>query len=724
MSRTASLTLSRLLTDNPAVDLMARLTYPKKIQVVGLVAGIAILLLTGQLFFSLAGQIERARLERSGLYLVIPIRLILEPLQEHRGLAHAYLSGDEEFRASQGPRLQSQLKARRAAVDAAIAAAEAAFQRHLPALAQDRRWLEFCQSWRAAARGEDTDPRATLERHDHLVAQLNTLISAAADATHLTVDPYVGTFYLAQMVTQNLPAVLEQMARIRDMGTGFYVTHHIDRDDKYLLISLNTMTRTSLDGLRQTVQDKVLRTMPELGDELKPRLEQMDRIAGSVDTFTQMKLLGMLFDSSPTAFFGAMTYPHPAELNAYGVGPRDTTLDSGEPIAPGPIGQVYDTLDQFTRLLDNAIDHRLWVLYQQLALNLTVSATALIIVIYMLWLMYVAFPIRKLIFATERVAGGDLEVQLEIDRDDEIGQLARSFNAMTEAVRFTRNNLERLVSERTADLAAKNELIMDSINYARVIQQSYLRSSQADMATTLTDYAMVWEPRDVVGGDYLYFRRFEDGYFFAVIDCTGHGVPGAFMTLIMASYLNNLLTHANRHDPAALLSRMNQAVKTALGQHETSAAEPSEHDSDDGMDTAFCWVDCHHQQLTYAGARTPLFLLQPDGQSVIQFNGERMGVGYVHTPMDYRWHNQTIPLQAGSMIYICTDGLIDQVGEARRMAFGKKRLKQLILDNRDLPMHEQQAEIMAEFKSWQGKEARRDDLCLFAFRHHPSGDCA
>ena len=89
MSSPASLTLSRLLTDNPAVDLMARLTYPKKIQVVGLVAGIAILLLTGQLFFSLSGQIERARLERSGLYLAVPVRQILEPLQEHRGLAPA-----------------------------------------------------------------------------------------------------------------------------------------------------------------------------------------------------------------------------------------------------------------------------------------------------------------------------------------------------------------------------------------------------------------------------------------------------------------------------------------------------------------------------------------------------------------------------------------------------------------------------------------------------------
>ena len=343
MSSTASFAFSRLLTDNPAVDLMARLTYPKKIQVVGLVAGIAILLLTGQLFFSLSGQIERARLERSGLYLVIPIRLILEPLQEHRGLAHAYLSGDEAFRASQGSYLQNLLKSRRIAVDAAIDTAEAAFQTRLPALSQDRRWLEFRQSWRAAARGEDADPRAALDRHNQLVAQLNALISAAADATHLSVDPYVGTFYLAQMVTQNLPAVLEQMARIRDMGTGFYVTRHIDRDDKHLLISLNTMTGTSLTGLRQTIQDKVLPTMPELGDELAPRMAQMDQVAGSVNAFTQMKLMGMLFDSSPSAFFGAMTYPHPTQLSRYGVGPGDTALDRGHRLHRAwGTGRVHD----------------------------------------------------------------------------------------------------------------------------------------------------------------------------------------------------------------------------------------------------------------------------------------------------------------------------------------------------------------------------------------------
>lgn len=722
MSSPASLTLSRLLTDNPAVDLMARLTYPKKIQVVGLVAGIAILLLTGQLFFSLSGQIERARLERSGLYLVVPVRQILEPLQEHRGLAHAYLSGDEEFRATQGPRLQRLLDERRASVDAAIGAAENAFQTHLPALLQDRRWQEFRHSWRAAAQGSDLEPRASLERHNQLVAQLNALISAAADATHLSVDPYVGTFYLAQMVTQNLPAVLEQMARIRDMGTGFYASHYIDRDDKHLLISLNTMTAASLDGLRQTVQDKVLPTMPELGKELTPRLQEMTQVAGSVDAFTQMKLMGMLFDSSPTAFFGAMSYGDTSRLGAYDVGPRDTSLDTGEPIAPGPIGRVYGTLDQFTRILDVTIEQRLWVLYQQLALNLIVAATALIIVIYMLWLMYVAFPIRKLISATELVAGGDLTVKLEVDRNDEIGQLSRAFNTMTEAVRYARDNLEQQVAERTADLAAKNELIMDSINYARVIQQSYLRSSQADMASTLADCAMVWEPRDVVGGDYLYFRRFADGYFFALIDCTGHGVPGAFMTLIMASYLNNLLTQANRHDPAGLLARMNQAVKGALGQTGTGVAAP-EHASDDGMDAAFCWVDSQHQQLTYAGARTPLYLLPPDAPEVLQYDGERMGVGYVATPMDFAWRNQVIELQPGSIVCVSTDGLVDQVGEARRMAFGKKRLKQQMLYNRGLAVPELQAEIMAELHAWQGKESRRDDICLFTFRHQPPGDC-
>ena len=117
-----------------------------------------------------------------------------------------------------------------------------------------------------------------------------------------------------------------------------------------------------------------------------------------------------------------------------------------------------------------------------------------------------------------------------------------------------------------ADLQAENRLVMESINYASVIQKSFLRSSREDMAAALNDYFMHWEPRDVVGGDYYYFVKHDDGFFCAVIDCTGHGVPGAFMTLIIASALNQVLKETDLHNPAAALAEVNRTVKQSLGQ--------------------------------------------------------------------------------------------------------------------------------------------------------------
>jgi serine phosphatase RsbU (regulator of sigma subunit) len=674
------------------------------------------------LFFSLAGQIERAELERTGLHLVRPIRQVVEPLQQHRGLLHAYLSGDEAFRAEHGERLTALIRARREQVDATLAAADTTFREYLPALAEDGRWIDLRSEWRdLSAHAHELTAHDALDRQNRLVGRLTALISTAADATHLSVDPYVGTFYLAQMVTQTLPGIVEHMARIRDVGAGVFASRELLRDDKNQLISLNTMAGTGLEAVRETVAGKVLTTMPALKDDLAGPAEQLKIAAESIDTFTQFKILGKLFDSTPVALFAGMTWDRDEDLAAYAVGARDLSLDSGQAIAPGPIGTVFRTLDRYTATLDETIEKRLWTLYQQLALNLLVAGAALVVVIYMLWIMYVAFPIRKLIAATEQVAGGDLEVKLEVDRNDEIGQLARAFNSMTEAVKYMRDNLEGLVAERTVALEAKNALIMESIEYARVIQSSYLRSSKADMAAALDDYFMVWDPRDTVGGDYLFFRRFDDGYFFAVIDCTGHGVPGAFMTLIMVSYLNNLLTVENRHDPAYVLARMNKAVKTALGQYEGEHRDASsQHDSDDGMDAAFGWVDTTQHTLTYAGAKTPLFLLAEGADEVVMLDGERKGVGYVGTPMDFRWQNQTVPLSDGCIVCATTDGLIDQVGAARRMAFGKRRLKELLTENRRIPMVNMAEEVMAELRAWQGAETRRDDVSVFGFRYRHS----
>lgn len=708
------------LTANPAVELMARLSYPKKIQMVGLVAGIAILLLTGQLFFSLAGQIERASLERTGLLLVQPVRAVLEPLQQHRGLANAWSSGDDDYRAAHGE-VHKAMRERAAQIDSALLGAEQAMRAQLPALADDPRWLSAQRRWRDLRDAAGASPDEVLEGHNQIITDLNGVISSAADATHLSVDPYVGTFYLAQLVTRQLPMVIEQASKIRDIGAGVYASRELDRDRKFLIISLNTMTAAGLEEAQGMVEQKVLATMPELRQRLLGDATAFAGVAGAVDTFTQFKLLGKLFDMPPEAFFAGMTWNDAASLQRFAADGRALSLDSGEAIPAGPIGSLYTALDHYTKVLDGTIEDRLWRLRQQLALNLLVAFVALVVVIYMLYLMYVAFPIRKLIAATEEVAGGNLEVKLEIERNDEIGQLARAFNTMTEAVKYTQNNLEHLVSERTAELSEKNRMIMDSINYARVIQSSFLRASRQDMAATLDDYFMLWEPRDVVGGDYLFFRKFDDGYFFAVIDCTGHGVPGAFMTLIMASYLNNLLVADNRHDPAALLGRMNRAVKQALGQYDGASNDDEGHRSDDGMDAAFVWVDSTSHTLTYAGAKTPLFFLPADNEVIDSLDGERKGVGYVDTPMDFTWSNSTLALSEGMAIYVSTDGVIDQIGDVKRMAYGKRRLHQAILRARHLPMQEQCSDIYESYLEHQGTESRRDDVSMFAFRYTPTG---
>ncbi len=266
--------------------------------------------------------------------------------------------------------------------------------------------------------------------------------------------------------------------------------------------------------------------------------------------------------------------------------------------------------------------------------------------------------------------------------------------------------------------AEKNRLVMESINYASVIQKSFLRSARRDLEASLHDYFIHWEPRDRVGGDYYFCKKFDDGFFIALIDCTGHGVPGAFMTLIMAAFLDHLLQNDNRMDPAGALSAMNRKVKIALGQIEEmniSHLGEAEH-SDDGMDTAFCWVNPSAGKMVYAGAKTPLFLLPKGSDEITVVDGDKKGVGYVETPMDYAWTNKEVALPEGISVYLTTDGIIDQIGGPKSIAFGKKRFSKLILEHCSLPMMEQKGRIMQAFYEYQGSQRRRDDVSFLGFR--------
>jgi serine phosphatase RsbU (regulator of sigma subunit) len=271
-----------------------------------------------------------------------------------------------------------------------------------------------------------------------------------------------------------------------------------------------------------------------------------------------------------------------------------------------------------------------------------------------------------------------------------------------------------------ADLhAEKNQAFIDSISYSSVIQRYMLNTSAAAMKDTVKDCFIYWQPRDIVGGDFFHFASFPNGYFIAIMDCTGHGVPGAFITLIMSSALNRALMYENMYcDPAAVLTFMNRTVKKELSQLEGSShTGNSIIKSDVGMDVAVCWVDRQAGRLTFAGSRIPLFFIVEGDQEVQHITGDRKGVGYSDTPMDYNWKNQFVALKDNKLLlYVATDGIIDQIGGKKNIGFGKRRLERLIIDHhRDSFIHQERNFIDA-FNVYKGHQNQRDDLSLFAWR--------
>ncbi|SAK98005.1 diguanylate cyclase [Caballeronia temeraria] len=270
-----------------------------------------------------------------------------------------------------------------------------------------------------------------------------------------------------------------------------------------------------------------------------------------------------------------------------------------------------------------------------------------------------------------------------------------------------------LVSAVAEMQAEKNRQIMQSIEYASVIQRAMLRASDETVSTQLRDVAMVWEPRDVVGGDFYHFAAFPHGWFGAVADCTGHGVPGAFMTLLASASLSKAMEQIGPRDPAALLSAVNRNVKGLLGQVNNAAGGPQ---SNDGLDTAFFWFDAAENMLHYAGARVALHILSPDATEFETIAADRMGVGYVDSRADHEWTLRAIPVATGSLIFICTDGLTDQIGGPRSISFGRRRVLDVIREHRAESPSTICEHVRLSLAEWQGVQARRDDVTFFCAR--------
>jgi len=273
------------------------------------------------------------------------------------------------------------------------------------------------------------------------------------------------------------------------------------------------------------------------------------------------------------------------------------------------------------------------------------------------------------------------------------------------AVEHVRNINSRKLAEKK--LSSANKAVMDSIRYAELIQKSILPNID-EVKIVMPDSFFIWLPRDIVGGDIFFVHSFDKGFVFAVIDCTGHGIPGAFMSMIAFSALKRIVSDGNCDNPAEILKRMNKIVKTSLRQDTAYTL------SDDGLDAAICAVKIKDtcSELTFAGAKMPLYYVRNGEIRIVK--GDRRSIGYKRSDLNFDFGNYMIPIEKGTVFYMASDGFTDQLGADNRR-FGAARFGELLKKIAHLPFEKQREILLEAFEVHKGTRHRQDDVTVAGF---------
>lgn len=258
-----------------------------------------------------------------------------------------------------------------------------------------------------------------------------------------------------------------------------------------------------------------------------------------------------------------------------------------------------------------------------------------------------------------------------------------------------------------AEVAQKNKDITDSIQYAKRIQRALLASDTL-LKKNLPEYFVLYKPKDIVSGDF-YWANFVNGKFLIITaDCTGHGVPGAFMSLLNISLLNEITLQRKITRPDEVLNHVRDQIIAILNP------EGTETESKDGMDCMLCSFDIKNSQLEFAAANNPLWILKNGKTEIDEYKPDKQPVGFhsVYKPFSL----QSTALERGDTVYAFTDGFADQFGGPKGKKFKYKQLEDLILANAHLPMHEQRNVLEKTFVSWQGELEQIDDVLIIGVR--------
>ena len=260
------------------------------------------------------------------------------------------------------------------------------------------------------------------------------------------------------------------------------------------------------------------------------------------------------------------------------------------------------------------------------------------------------------------------------------------------------------VVEKSKELEQKNKDITDSIRYAKRIQNAIL--PPADL---FPDTFVFFRPKDIVSGDFFWMNTLGTKRFIAAVDCTGHGVPGAFMSFIGYNSLNKIVNERHITEASAILDQLNEEV------YKTLHVQSKDEDVKDGMDLALLVYDAKTRELQYAGANNPMYLIR-DGELQI-FKADRFAIGMISVNAERKFTNHVIKMKKEDMTYIFSDGYADQFGGPEGKKFKSNQLKQLLLDIHLRPVQEQKKILEETILKWMGQEEQIDDILVIGTRY-------
>jgi len=259
--------------------------------------------------------------------------------------------------------------------------------------------------------------------------------------------------------------------------------------------------------------------------------------------------------------------------------------------------------------------------------------------------------------------------------------------------------------EQKALIEHKNHEILSSIHYAQRIQNAILPTEEL-LNTLLPDRFIMYKPRDIVSGDFFWAKKVKNFAFFCAADCTGHGVPGAFMSMLGMSFLNEIIAKNRLDSTNNVLEQLRDKVKQSL--HQTG----KEMEQKDGMDITFCCLNIETLELQYSGAYNPLYIVRNTELIELKANRQPIAIFLAEKPFTLN----EIQLEKGDCLYLFSDGFPDQMGGTEEKKFMHKNFKKLLLEIASKPMAVQKELLNKTIIEWIGKGEQTDDITVFGIR--------